>query len=363
MNKSNIDFSFYTQKFGIPLLERKWIVIIFFLFAVVLALVLYFTVSPHYTSTATLLVEEPQSVMARVKDETVGPRQAHSSYVDSLTEKIKSASYASEVFNILPDSAKKDLHVEVGIAYQLRTIIKDNFYSLLGEERYNALISFLGIDTEIITRESQQLAELRKRIAIETKSRTGILWISATSTQRSIAPIITRSYVDVCIANNIEENKEVIRAERGFSQQRRDEALIKFREAEDRLIAFKLEYQMPSDLEVARDIKVQLQLERLKSDLAMAKERLDFINNVNFQNQMKEAGIVGNIKVINPSSIPLSASKKHIYGYMVFVIAFALAAAVFIILLADYIRGTVRHEKDITGLSDIPMLGTIPRIK
>jgi len=362
MNKPNIDYSFYTQKYVVPLLERKWIVIFFFLVSIIIALLFYLLINPHYTSMATLLIEEPQSVMSRATEGTVRPREARSSYVESLSEKIKSAAYASEAFNILPERAKKDLREKVGIAYQIREVIRDNFLSFLGEEKFNSLISFLGIEPKIITLESQQLAELRKRLSIEIKSRSGLLWISATSTKSNIPPIIARAYVDVTLANNIEENKEVIRAERGYSQQRRDESLREFREAEERLIGFKELYEIPSDLEVARDIKIQLQLERLKSDLAMAKERLDYINNINFKNQMKEAGIVGNIKVINPPTIPLIPSKKNIYGLMIFIVFFGLSAGIILILLSDLIRGTIRHEKDIAGVTDVPILGTIPQI-
>jgi len=102
------DFSFYVSKYVIPVLERKWIVLLCLFLAILLVILISSFTRPEYISQATLLIEEPRSEISKIKQDSVAPRRAETSYVVAEEEKLRSSSFAAEVLKILPDKAKDD---------------------------------------------------------------------------------------------------------------------------------------------------------------------------------------------------------------------------------------------------------------
>jgi len=345
------DISIYTSKYGIPLLERKWVVLIFFLVGILLSLTLLSPlVEPKFISQATLLVEEPRSEISRARQETLGTGRVPGLYVTTEEEKIKSTFFAAEVLKILPEKAKNNLRAEVEIFPQ----IKAQVLRLFGAEP-KALSQPL-IEISLLT-------EIQKRIEITSKPESALIWIAAKSTDRDIALVLARSYVDVALASNLEDNKKIVSREREFLGKQRDEAYQKFQDSEQAIFDFKKKYQIPGDFDEARDINLQLQMKRLQSRLGMDKERFEELDGAYFSSQVKEAGIVGNMRVISPPAFPAAPSRKAEIRFMIIIILGGLMLGIALALLPEFTQGPIRHEIDIVDVSHLPVLGHLPRIK
>ena len=343
------DFSFYVSKYVIPLLERKWIVLLCLFLAILLVILISSFTRPEYISQATLLIEEPRSEISKIKQDSVAPRRAEMSYVVAEEEKLKSSSFAAEVLKILPDRAKDDLETRLDLFFQIIKGVKARFGIKSG--RVSQLM-----------KRRELLIEIRNRVNIRSKPRSALIWITASAFDQEMAPVIAQSYIDVCLAANIEENKKVISAERKFAEEQKGQAYQRFQDAEQEMINFKRHYEIPGDFEVARDVEIQLQLERLNSRLSMDKDRFDYLNKIYFNNQMKEAGIVGNIRVIDPPAFPANPSRKAEIRLVFVIVMGGLMLGIFVVLLLDYIKGSIRHETDIIDTVHLPVLGHIPKI-
>ena len=332
------DISIYTSKYGIPLWERKWTVLLFLLVGFLLSLTLLSPlVEPKFFSQATLLVEEPRSEISRARQETLGTGRVPGLYVTTEEEKIKSTFFAAEVLKILPEKAKDDLRTEVDILPQIKTGI----FRLFGREP-KPLSQPL--------REVILLEEIQKRVKITSNPTSALIWITAESTDEDIALVLARSYVDVCLASNLEDNKAVVSREREFLEKQRGQAYQKFRDSEQAVFDFKKQYQIPGDFDEARDINIQLQMKRLQSQVDMDKERFEGLDRAYFSSQVKEAGIVGNIRVISPPAFPVTPSRKAEIRFMIIIILGGLMLGVGIALLPEVTRGTIRHEIDIVDV-------------
>jgi uncharacterized protein involved in exopolysaccharide biosynthesis len=343
------DMSFYVSKFMVPLIEGKWIVFIFFFLAVFMSIIVLLFATPEYVSKATLLIEQPRSEISKVKTDSVAPMRPDISYVIAEEEKLKSSSFAAEVLKILSDKAREDLKSRLGITYQIKMELKER----------------LGLETEgasPLMERRQLLAEITSRVKITSNTSSALIWINASSFNQEIAPVLAQSYIDVCLALNLEENKKVISNETEFAEKYQDEAFRKFQDAEQAVVDFKRRFDIPGDLEEARDVEIQLQLERLSSRLKMAKERYVYMDKIYFNNQMKEAGIVGNIKVIDPPAFPVNPSRKAEARIVIILIMVGLIFGICIVLLREYIKGSILHEVDIKDTISLPVIGHIPKV-
>jgi hypothetical protein len=52
------------------------------------------------------------------------------------------------------------------------------------------------------------LQELEKRVGIRVNSNIAMIWITGATLEKNLAPILVKSYLDVLLAMNLEENKE-----------------------------------------------------------------------------------------------------------------------------------------------------------
>ncbi len=351
IDRKQLDISIYTSKYGIPILEKKWIVLgCFFLGFLISLSLLSPLIEPEFISQATLLVEEPRSEISRAKQDTLGTGRVAGLYVTTEEEKIKSPFFASEVLKILPEKAKSDLRADVGIWNRIK----------------RGVLKLFAMKQQAIPQhllERSLLIEIQKRIEVTSNPNSALIWITTKSTDKDIALILARSYVDVCIASNLEDNKKVVRSERQFLEKQRDIAYQKFQDAEQAIFNFKKEYQIPGDFDEARDVGIQLQLRRLQSQVAMDKERFENLDKTYFESQVKEAGILGNIRVISPPVFPISPSRKAEVRFMLVIIIGGVMLGLGIVLLPEFVSGTIRHETDIVGVTRLPVLGHIPRIK
>jgi len=346
------DISFYTAKYGVPILEKKWAVLLIFLLGFLISLSLLSPlIQPQFISQTTLLVEEPRSEISRARQETLGTGRVPGLYVTTEEEKIKSAYFAAEVLKILPEKAKDDLRGHVGIWSRFKM----------------GVLKLFGIKEKAVPQpvtERNLLEELQKRIEVSSNTPSALIWIRARSMNKDVALVLARSYVDVALASNLEDNKKVVRSEREFLEQQRNQAYQKYRDSEQAVFDFKKEYQIPGDFDEARDIGIQLQLKRLQAQVAMDKERYEMMDQAYFTSQVKEAGIVGNIRVISPPVFPITPSRKAEVRLMIIIILGGLMLGIGFALLPELThRGAIRHEIDIVDICELPVLGDLPRIK
>ncbi|MDD5722609.1 MAG: GNVR domain-containing protein [Syntrophales bacterium] len=345
------DISIYTSKYGVPILERKWMVLIFFLVGIFLALTLLSPlIKPKFVSQATLLVEEPRSAISQAKQETLGTGRVPGLYVTTEEEKIKSSFFAAEVLKILPEKAKSNLRAEVDIFPQIKA----------------GALRLFGVRSKPVSQpllEVSLLTEIQKRVEITSAPTSALIWITAKSTDRDVALVLARSYIDVCLASNLEDNKKAVSSERDFLEKQRNHAYQEFQDSEQAVFDYKKQYQIPGDFDEARDINIQLQMKRLQARVEMDKERFAELDGVYFTSQVKEAGIVGNIRVISPPAFPVAPSRKAEIRLMIIIILGGLMLGIGAALLPEFTQGTIRHEVDIVDVSHLPVLGHLPRIK
>jgi hypothetical protein len=186
--------------------------------------------------------------------------------------------------------------------------------------------------------------------------------IEASSINQDAAPMIIKGMIDVWLALNLEDNKKEISAKSEFALEQRNQAREDFLNAEREMIQYRKEYGIPADFKVFRDIEIQLQTERLQARLDQAKERLDYIDKTYVATKMKEAGIMGNIKVIDAPSYPVDASKKPETRVLVTGIALGLILGIGLALLLEFIKGPVRHESDLYIGAPLSVLGSLPKV-
>lgn len=339
-----------------PLKERVLTILLFLLLGFILAISIGFFVDEEYVSSGKLLVEKPVTEFAKAKDEEqVAPESAPGSYVLAQTEKLRSSSFAMEVLQILPNVAREELEAEPGIFNQLRSQIERAFPGLAEETDEQE-----ALESESL-REAVQRNKLVQRMDIVGNARTGMVDISATSFDREVASILVRSYIQVFMATTLEENKESIRAKMRYVGQQRDRTYAGYKQAEQEMIDFRKEYGIPGDFDRARDINIQLELNRLRAQMDMAKERYLFMDQMQIQIKRNEAGITNNVKVIEGATLPVSPTEARLNQFRLMILLASLALGLALVLGWDYLQGKVRHEKDVQSVLSLPIFAYLPK--
>lgn len=368
--QSPLDIPFLTAKYLTPILERKWLVIALFISGSMVSLTLSSFIKPEFYSIASLLVQEPRSKISSgaQKANPMVPRTADETYVLSEAESLRSIPLVTEVLTILPEKAKEDLDINLDpyeqIIAGLKNVLKNWFglKRLLSSDTPRARKP-IPVSVEETTKE--HIAALQKRVIIKSKSKNAMIWITATSANKNVAPIIVKSYISVWMARNLEENKKAIRIEKAFASEQRDTALKHLNEAAKKLTDFRNFYEIPPFLspEVGLgDMELQSEFERLQGQVKGAKERFDYLDQVFLRLQMEEAGIAENIKLLDSPTSPGTPAKTVKYEILLAGILGGLGMGIAIALGLDFLKSPIRHEKDITTAVDIPILGHIPKI-
>ena len=355
-----IDVSFYLAKFGVPLLENKWIIIAIFVTGLLVTLLFASFIKPQFISEAALQIEEPFNEAASIRQGTMSPKRASASYVLAVEEKLKSKSFAKEVLKILPDDVKKDLELPLDLRSQLIAGLRNLAKTILGRNKKS-----VNKEKDIIPtsdQDSRYLQELEKRVGIRVNSGIAMIWITGATLEKNLAPILVKSYLDVLLAMNLEENKEGVQGKIKFTMEQRNAARDTLDKAEQALVKFRNHYQIPADLKVTADTEIQAQLDTLLSNYEMSKEHYDRLDRIYLEAKVREAGVLVNIRVLSAPMIPLRPSKSAKAKVLLVGILMSLAAGVALILMLDFLKGPIRHESDITNTVSLPIYGSIPSL-
>ena len=355
-----LDVSFYIAKFGIPLLENKWIVIIFFVVGLLITLLISSFIKPQFISEAALQIEEPFNEAASIRQGTMSPRKASAGYVLAVEEKLKSKSFAKEVLKILPDDVKKDLELPLDMRSQIIAGLRNLAKTILGRsKKSDEKIEIPGSTTD---EDSRYLQELEKRVGIRVNSNIAMIWITGATLEKNLAPILVKSYLDVLLALNLEQNKEGVQGKIKFSREQRNAARQALNKAEQELIKFRNHYQIPADLRMTPDTEIQAQLDTLLGNYEMAKEHYDRLDRIYLEAKVREAGVLVNIRILSAPMIPLRPSKSAKQKVLLVGIMMSLAVGIALILMFDFMKGPIRHEKDINDAVHLPIYGSIPSL-
>lgn len=347
---SQLDLSMYLSKYLTPVLERKWVVLICIALGFISSAALSFLVPPQYRSKASVLVEQPRSMITMERGEdAVVPPGAREGYIQSEAEKLRSSLFAAEVLKTLPQNARNDLRNSADLVPQLKSRIK----RLLGLGSDDEPHGFQGKDL---------LSEMTRRVEVTVKLRGSIIEVSALTLDRDVAPILVNRYIDVWKAENMQENKKEVHAQRAFVFEERNKAYQDFKEAEQALVAFRRKHELPADIEALRDGRLELELNGLKKDLSEAQGRLELMEKKYLDSRVKEAGVVGNIKVLDTPSTVTPIVKPLIRRIFYLGTIAGVLLGVALALVPEFLRSPIRHETDITASVGYPVLGHIPKL-
>jgi uncharacterized protein involved in exopolysaccharide biosynthesis len=356
VEEKRVDISVYIAKYLIPVLERKWIFLFSLLFCFALSVILAYMIKPEYVSEAILQTSEPFSATTKQSNQEayVWTRLA-TRYIIAEAKKLESPAFCSKVIKRLPPNAREDLKTPLTLASQLQS----TFGKLIGSGSRRK-----GAQGQTISmgEEDQLVMELVKRLGVSTDPDVGLILLRIKSIDKTVAPILLNHCIDLCLAANEEENKLSVKAETQFVQSEKDRADLNLDEAERKLIEFKRKYGIPAEVEVTRDVPLQLELRRLEFNLDMAKRRYHYVEQLTTETQMREAGVIGNIKVINSPSRPMAPSRSEGLRIIGLGVAIGFALGLGIVFFLEYLEGPLRHETDIENLTRVPIIGVVPKI-
>lgn len=367
--QSPLDISFLKAKYLTPVLERKWLVVSFFISGTILSLILSSFIKPEFYSIASLLVQEPRSkISSGIKTNPMVPRSAGQTYVLSEAESLKSVPFVTEVLKILPEKVKKDLDINLDPYDQVVTGLKNaakNWLGLKWLRPSNMPEGQEPIPISPLEIKKERIAGLKRKVIIKSKSKNAMIWITARSLDRYVAPVLVKSYISVWMAKNLEDNRKAISIEKKFALEQRDTASRHLNEASKKLMEFRNYYEIPSYLgpkEGMGDMELQSEFEQLQGQVNGAKERFEYLDKVFLKMQMEEAGIAENIKILDAPTSPGAPAKTKRQEILLMGILGGLGIGIGIALGLDFLKSPIRHEKDITSAVDIPILGHIPKI-
>jgi uncharacterized protein involved in exopolysaccharide biosynthesis len=349
------DLSVFTARFVIPVLERKWKALIIFISVLIISGIPAAMVKPEYVSQTILKIDAPfnrATTRLSNQDAYMATRYAALDVI-SEARRIQSGAFCANVFSRLPEEAKEDLKTSLDLGSQVIAGILHPL-SLFG-------LNDAGEKRSDIPKESIVM-EMIQRLTLNTDDEARLITIQIKTVDKTVAPIILKHMVNAFLEVNAEENKASVRAETQFVERERAKAYLNYLDAENKMIELRKSYGIPAEVEVTRDIGLQLEMRRLEFNLDNAKKRLFTVDQLLTETQMREAGMLGNIKVISPPSAPLEPSRRT--GLKIIGTGFAagLALALGIVFLLEYLEGPLRHELDVEDILRLPVIGVIPRI-
>ncbi len=350
-----IDPQFFIAKYLTPVLEHKWIVLLFTLVGLAVALPVSFIIQPEYSSTATTQLETPRAQMISKVTEEIAARTGDKNYITAAVERMHSTAFQTEVFKILPKQLQNDLKTPLGVKGQLKEKASPYIDKVLKKEPVDP--------TTQATITPGRLNQLRNRVEIKGVPRQGIIQITGTTYQQGMATVLVQSYIDIWVAMNMETNKSLIRHELSFTETQKDEYNKQLKDSEKELRLFKQKFEIPPALSSVTDMELQSQLDVLQNKVANAKVRYKRIDDIYLDLVRKEKSVVNNIKVINPPQPPLEPSKNIRFLIILIGLLVGAVTAIAPILIWDYYRGNIRHKNDISSAVDIPIIGKLPVIK
>ncbi|MDY6973959.1 MAG: Wzz/FepE/Etk N-terminal domain-containing protein [Thermodesulfobacteriota bacterium] len=358
----SFDISIFLAKYGVPVLERKRLVLITLIVCLVISIAMTFLVRPEYTTYADFLIEEPRSKKIERRDirtqTEVVPKRAKRDYVYAEAEKLKSSRIAIKVFEQLPEVVREDLRIGLDLGVQIIAGIEGLLTSTGGDE-----LEGEGPGSPSDCQDNVGLlAEMNERLRVDTKIDRAIIRVSVRNVDKKAGPPLLNAYTDVWMASNLEDNRREISAKTAFAEGQKDNAYEAYKKAENDMINFRRRFQLPAEITALRDVELQLEMRRIDTALEMAKNRFHILEQIYLEANVQKAGVIGNIAVMGPPVVIFSPSRFSGRKLIYYGITAGLILGIAIVLLLDYFRGPTRHESDITGTIRIPILGHIPRI-
>lgn len=347
------DLFVFSARYVVPVLERKMKVLVIFISVLFICAIPAAMAKPEYVSHTILKIDAPfnrASTRLSNQDSYMTTRYAALEVI-SEARRIQSGAFCANVFSRLPEDAKEDLKTSLDLSSQVISCIVNSL----------SFFGFKDAGEKRILKESI-IMEMAQRLTLNTDNEARLITIKIKSVDKDVAPIILRHLVDTFLEVNAEENKASVRAETQFVEREKAKAYLNYLDAENKLIELRKNYGIPAEVEVTRDIGLQLELRRLEFNLDNAKKRLFTVEQLLTETQMREAGMLGNIKVISPPSAPLEPSRSA--GLRIISAGFVagLALALGFAFLLEYLEGPLRHELDIENILRLPVMGVMPRI-
>ena len=367
--QSPLDISFLTAKYLTPILERKWLVLAFFISGSIVSLILSSFLKPEFYSIASLLVQEPRSkISSGTQTNPMVPRTADETYVLSEAESLRSLPLVTEVLKILPEKVKEELDINLDPYEQIITGLKTVAKNWIGLNRLfssDTPEARKSTPVSLGETEKERIGALQNMVIIKSKSKNAMIWIIARSGNKYAAPIIVKSYISVWMARNLEENKKAIRIEKAFALEQRDMARNHLNEAAKKLMDFRNYYEIPAYMSSETglgDMELQSEFARLQGQVKGAKERFEYLDQIVLKLQMEEAGIAENIKLLDSPTSPGAPAKTVKQEILLAGILGGLGVGIGVVLGLDFLKNLIRHEKDITTAVEVPIFGHIPKI-
>jgi len=247
---------------------------------------------------------------------------------------------------------------------QITRGIVQSMKAWLGEKLFQQIKSLLqkGANAEPSSVKREQLLKnIVEKISVSSKSKVGIVQITARSVEKQSAVILATKYMEVWFAENLEENKKDVKAAKEFSEGLKNNAWQEYKAAEEKLIAYRHKYGIPGDSRVTFDGLTQSELDSLRAGVDMAKEHFQVMDRISLETSVKEASVMNNIKMIDAPSLPGSPLEDVRNRIRMIGLLGGLLLGVGLVLLQDLIKGTIRNEMDISKTVQTPIIGSLPK--
>ena len=355
-----MDFSDYISKYVIPIIERKKIVLICGLIGIILSLPVNFIIKPEYITISTVFVEEPYYQSRKIWENTLAPKQPAQGYVEMEARRIQGVSFVAEVVKVLPQDIKEKLKAPYTIREQIEDFIGRSLVKVVGKK--NRLTQFAKRKAKKKT-EYDLLFDIINRVKVRCEKQSGLIYITARTLSSETGPAILKAYLDIWIAQNLEENKESARAQTRFAKKLRDKAYLEFIKAQKELTDFRKKYEIPGGIEITRDVDIMLKLNSLKAKVEAARDRLKQVDDLYTNAKMAEAGITSNLRIVQYPEFPIKTTRVKGIKLMIMIIVMFFGIGIGIALGLDFLEGKIRARVDIEETVDIPIIGQIERME
>ncbi|MCI5212174.1 MAG: hypothetical protein D3910_26105, partial [Candidatus Electrothrix sp. ATG2] len=275
-------------------------------------------------------------------------------------ETMRSSNFHSTIIKNFDERLKAELEVSLAplgqIKYTLKLLIKKVFkfdQKLSSQEK----LELEDIEKQI------RLSRLSGRIHLKSRPEQGTISISARAFDPTIAALLVDNYIALWKEENVDYVKRVIqeRLDIARSQLKKDQGFLEAAVQED--LAYRQKIDIPIDRMVVPDPNMQIKLNMLQHAITRATENTDNVNLVLQRLIRLSKSVRDNTLVINPSQVPFAPSVDSRLLIIFIGLILGMVAGVVPVLALEFLRGYIRHEKDIQQAVDIPIIGKLPNIK
>ena len=205
--------------------------------------------------------------------------------------------------------------------------------------------------------------QVMNRVSVHFDKQSGLIYLTAKTLRPEIGPVLLKTYLDIWIAQNLEENKESARAQTRFAKELRDKAYLAYVKAQKELTEFRKRYQIPGGIKVTRDVDLMLEQNNLEAKVEAAKQRLKETNDLYTNAKMAEAGITSNIKIVQYPEFPVKKTMIKSIKLIIATIVIFFGLGIGVSLGLEFLEGKIRIKSDIEDTIGISVIGQIAKIE